>query len=307
MPPKLRIALISRDQNLSNHLELLLQSKAYQVVTLTKTSSVLGFIYSDPPDLLIADLSAPDTETRKVIRELKADSYFSIIPVLGLVSESNIESFDWENYPLDDFVSVPLKYNELFSRIALSIQRIQRIFDNNPLTKLPGNTSIQHAIEKVLGKPMAVCYVDINNFKPFNDVYGFSKGDDVIRILARIMSNIVKESKESGFVGHIGGDDFVCIVLFEHAETICKTIIANFNTIVLDLFGDEEKAQGYYLAKDRKGQEQKIPLLGIAIAVVPTDTPKMQHYGKVAEVSAELKKLAKKSHESCYVIDNRRS
>jgi len=288
-------------------MELRLQSQGYQVVSLPEPSMVLGFIYTDPPDLVIIDLSTPDTQFYEVLKDLKQDNYFSVIPVLGLLSESAIETFEWARYQLDDFVPYPVKYPELFSRIRLSHQRMQRIFDNNPLTKLPGNTSIQRAITEALGQPMAVCYIDINNFKPYNDTFGFARGDEVLRMMARIMSNTVKESKEGGFVGHIGGDDFVFIVPGLNAEQACQTILANFNIIVSDLFGDEEKNRGYYVALDRKGEAQKIPLLGISIAVVPTDNPQIQHTGKVVEVAAELKKLAKKSNESCYVIHRRKS
>lgn len=304
MTPKLRIALISRDKTLAEHMELRLESKGYHVLKLTKLSTVLGFIYSDPPDIIIIDLSNEDSETKGIIKSLKEDSYFCIITVIGLLKESVEETFEWESYPLDDFISQPVKYPELFNRIALSLQRIQRVFDNNPLTKLPGNTSIQQAIEKALGNPMAVCYIDINNFKPYNDTYGFAGGDEVIRMVARIMSNAVRESG-GGFAGHIGRDDFVFIVHLERAESVCKTIVDNFNTIIPELFGDEEKSKGYYVTKDRKGQVQEIPLLGISIGVVPTNTPKMQHAGKVSEMAAELKKIAKKSNESCYVVDRR--
>jgi diguanylate cyclase (GGDEF)-like protein len=266
---------------------------------------VLGFIYSDPPDLIIIDLTAPDPLFLSILRDLKQDSYFSVIPVIGLLSEPAIESLDWAKYPLDDFVGSPVKYPELFSRIRLSLQRIQRIFDNNPLTKLPGNTSIQRAIAEALGKPMAVCYIDINNFKPYNDTFGFTRGDEVLRMVARIMSNTVRESREGGFVGHIGGDDFVFVVPAHHAEAACETILANFNIIASDLFEDEEKSRGYYLAQDRKGEKVQVPLLGISIAVVPTDNPQMCHAGQVAAVAADLKKLAKKSNESCYVVHRR--
>jgi diguanylate cyclase (GGDEF)-like protein len=305
MNPKRRIALLSRDHSLHDNLGLRLESKGYQVVSLPEPSQVLGFIYSDPPDLVLIDLSGADLSYRRILRDLKQDSYFSVVPVVGLIAGDDIETTDWDQYPLDDFVSLPINYGELFSRILLSFQRLQRIFDNNPLTKLPGNTSIQLAIERALGKPMAVCYIDINNFKPFNDTYGFSRGDEVLRMVARIMSNTVKESKEGGFVGHIGGDDFVFITPLEHAAMVCKTIIDRFNVIASDVFGEEDKAKGHYVAKDRRGIEQKIPLLGISIAVVPTNKPHVQHAGKVAEVAAELKKLAKKSGESCFVIDRR--
>jgi len=307
MNPKRRVALLSGDQQLHKHLELRLQSKDYQVVSLPEPSQVLGFIYSDPPDLVIIDLATPDPQFHTVLKELKQDSYFSTIPVIGLVSEGAAEGIEWDQFPLDDFVAYPVRYPELFSRIQLSLQRIKRVFDNNPLTKLPGNTSIQQAIERSLGKPLAVCYIDINNFKPYNDTYGFSRGDEVLRMVGRIMSNTVKETKEGGFVGHIGGDDFVFIVPIEIVEQVCKTIIANFNIIVSDLFGDEDKVRGHYLAKDRMGVVQKMPLLGLSIAVVPTDNPVMQHAAKVVEVAAELKKVAKKSPESCYVIDRRRT
>lgn len=306
MGSRLRIALVSKNQELNSQMELRLRSKGYQVIVFSKISSILGFIYSDPPDVMIVDLTASDSEIQKLVKELKRDNYFSVIPVLGLLSDNMDDLFDWQNYPLDDFIVYPVQYPELFSRISLSMQRIQRIFDNNPLTKLPGNTSIQHAIERALGKQMAVCYIDINNFKPYNDSYSFSRGDEVLRMVARIMSNAVKEAG-GGFVGHIGGDDFVFIVPFDRAEAVCKTIIANFNIIISDLFGDEDKARGYYIAKDRKGHEQEFPLLGVAIAVVPTDSPKIQHYGKITEVAGELKKLAKKSQESCYVIDRRKT
>ncbi len=287
-------------------MELRLQSKGYQVVSLPEPSLVLGFIYSDPPDLIIIDLTAPDQQFHEVLRHLKLDNYFSVIPVIGLLPKSAIESFEWTRFQVDDFVTCPVQYPELFSRIRLSLQRIQRIFDNNPLTKLPGNASIQRAITEALGQTRAVCYIDINNFKPYNDTYGFARGDEVLRMVARIMSNTVKESKGTGFVGHIGGDDFVFIVPIEDAEPTCQAIIDNFNDIVSDLFDDEEKTRGYYIAQDRKGEPMQVPLLGISIAVVPTDSPQIQHSAKIVEVAAELKKLAKKSPKSCYLIHRRK-
>lgn len=286
-------------------MKLRLQSKGFQVVILTKPAEVMGFIYSDPPDVVLIDLSVTDEAMLSIIRSLKDDFFFSTIPVVGMMSEIAAESFDWTHYPLDDFIAFPINYRELFTRLTLSLRRLKRVFDNNPLTKLPGNTSIQRAIEFAVGKPMAVCYVDINHFKQYNDVYGFAHGDEVIRMVARIMSNAVKEAGE-GFAGHIGGDDFVFIVPFEQAEPVSERIIANFTAIASELFNEEEKRNGFYLAHDRRGHEEKVPLMGIAIAIVPTDLPKIGHYAKVAEVAAELKKVAKKSQKSCYVVDRRK-
>jgi diguanylate cyclase (GGDEF)-like protein len=305
MIPKRRITVFSHDAALTGTLAIRLQSRGYQVLTQKKLGTFLGFIYSDPPDLVIIDVSSPNNEIKNLIQSLKSDSYFSVLPILGLISGTGADSFPWDDFPVDDFVFFPIKYDELFVRIELSIRRIQRVFDNNPLTRLPGNTSIQQAITEAIGKPKAVCHIDINHFKPYNDVYGFSRGDEILRMLARIMSNAVKETG-GGFSGHIGGDDFVFIVPMDRMETVCTTIINNFNAIALDLFDEREQVNGYYVGLNRKGQEERFPLLSIAIAVVPTDSPKIKHCGKVAEMAAELKKLAKKSDKSCFVVDQRK-
>ncbi len=298
----LRITLVTRGSGDMELLSIRLQSKGHQVVVLSRPSVVLGLVYSDPPDIIMLDLLKPDDELLGLVRSLRDDCYFSTIPLIGLTDGTDT---DWTGCPVDDFIAAPINYQELFSRIHLSMERIQRVFDNNPLTRLPGNPSIQRAIEKVIGQPMAVCYVDINHFKPYNDVFGFSHGDEVLRMLGRVMANAVKESG-GRFAGHIGGDDFVFIVAKEQVEPVCTTIIDHFDRVVSDLFDEQQKHNGYYSAKNRAGHLEQVPLLGISIAVVYTDRPGIIHYGKVAEVAAELKKKAKKAGKSCFVCDQRR-
>lgn len=299
-----RILLFSGDAQLAFHLQLRLQSKGYQTACMSNIEGVPGACYSDPPDLLIFDLSNDVDAVIKTINILRSDSFFSATPIIGLFPAVD-ENFDWENCPLDDFIYLPLNFSELFCRISLSLSRLKRIFDNNPLSRLPGNTSIQRAIEDAIGKQVSVCYVDINHFKPYNDRYGFSHGDEVIRMLSRIMFNAVRDSG-GGFCGHIGGDDFVFILPIERAELVCQTIIAYFEQIMLDMFDEEAKAQGYYYGINRKGEGEPIPLPSISIAVVPMSSNHICHFAKVAEVAAELKMLAKESKGSRYVIDQRR-
>jgi diguanylate cyclase (GGDEF)-like protein len=281
-----------------------LQSKGYHVSVISKPSTALGNFYSDPPDLVIADLSAPLAGCQELLVTMRSDSFFSPVPIIGIFSVCN-EQNCWQDFPLDDFVTTPVDFGELFSRINLCFSRIKRIFDNNPLTRLPGNTSIQRAIEDAMGWPLSVCYVDINHFKPYNDVYGFSHGDEVIRMISRIMSNAVRETG-GGFSGHIGGDDFVFIVPIERTEQVCQTIINHFDQIVLTLFDDQIRADGFYKALNRKGEEDHIPLLGVSIAVVHMNSTGITHAAKVAEVAAELKKLAKQNKNSCFVTERRK-
>jgi len=299
-----RITVLSSDKGLASHVQLRLHSKGYQATTMTSMDSALGVFYADPPDLLIIDLSTGAESCFGIVSTLRSDSFFSVIPIIGLLKTIQSDSLDWELYPLDDFIALPIDFNELFSRITLALSRLKRIFDNNPLTRLPGNTSIQLAIESALGTSTAVCYVDINHFKPYNDAYGFSHGDEVIRMTARIMFNTVRDSG-GGFCGHIGGDDFVCIVPLDKAESVCQTIINHFDLIVLDMFDGETKQRGYYYGTNRKGIKENIPLLSISIGIVPMNMEKLKHAAKVSEVAAELKKFAKESNSSCYVVDNR--
>lgn len=301
----LRIIVISGTGGLDGNLILRLQSQGHQVVTLNNEASVMGTLYSDPPDVVLIDLSLQDEAALTIVRDLKDDFFFSTIPVIGMMSEPDAESFDWLEYPLNDFVSLPLNYRELFTRINLSLSRLRHVFDNNPLTKLPGNASIQRAIEAAIGKNLAVCYLDINHFKQYNDVYGFAHGDEVLRMLARIISNAVIETGD-GFAGHIGGDDFVFIVPESQAEGVAQRIITNFGAVVSELFDEDEKRNGFFVAHDRKGNEEKIPLMGVAVAIISTDSPQIDHYAKVAEVAAELKKIAKRSRESTYVFERRK-
>jgi diguanylate cyclase (GGDEF)-like protein len=304
MLPPVRITILSSDSQLASHVQLRLHSKGCQATTMACVDSALGAFYSDPPDLLIIDLSADTDCGLGLISTLRSDSFFSAIPIIGLINSQNSSTFDWNLCPLDDFIIVPINFNELFSRISLALSRLKRIFDNNPLTRLPGNTSIQMAIEAAIGSATAVCYLDINHFKPYNDAYGFSHGDEVIRMTSRIMFNAVRDSG-GGFCGHVGGDDFVCITGLEQAESVCQTIIAHFDMIVLDLFDDETKQKGYYFGTNRKGEKENIPLLSLSIGVVPMNMSKLTHAAKVSEVAAELKKLAKDANHSHYVIDKR--
>lgn len=303
MPQQSRIALISSQLQLTSMLQLRLQSKGYQVVVVEKTTAALGAFYSDPPDLIVVDFSSPCIGCHDMLFMIRSDSYFSPIPIIGIFPP-NTEQETWDDFPLDDFVTTPINFAELVSRITLAQSRIKRIFDNNPLTRLPGNTSIHRAIEESLGLPLAVCYVDINHFKPYNDVFGFSHGDEVIRMLARIMSNAVRESG-GGFSGHVGGDDFVFIAPRERAEQVCATIISHFDQIVQTLFDEETKQRGYYQALNRKGEKEQMPILGISIGIVPMDSPAITHAARVAEVAAELKKLAKGNKGSSFVVDRR--
>lgn len=181
--------------------------------------------------------------------------------------------------------------------------------NSNPLTGLPGNLVIEENLRRLLGceAEFAVLYLDLNNFKAYNDKYGFERGDKVLLMTAETLSlSLAREGQGEDFLGHIGGDDFIIITSPERAERIAKTIIAIFDREIRAAYSEEDLAKGYIQVKNRQGKVEKFPVTSISIAGVTNRFRKFQNYWEIPEVAAELKKLAKQRGGSCLVFDRRK-
>ncbi len=304
-----RLALVTSNTFNRQDERLCLEAKGHLVSYKQDVARALETILSDPPDLLIIEKGLERNLDREVIAALKNNLQLALMPIILVVSERDIATgLDWDAYSVDDVISSQATIEELLTRIELSLARAHRVADNNPLTKLPGNSSILKSIQNMLDEQAdhAVCYVDIDNFKPYNDKYGFSRGDEVIRMVGRILVNVVQEHCGSnGFVGHVGGDDFVFHVPNNEAEPVCQDVINNFNALI-PLFLDEDDIEaGYFTSTDRQGNERRFPLTSLSIAVVPCEPGKYSHYGQVAATAAKLKKKVKALEGSNYFIDRR--
>ncbi|GAB6183457.1 GGDEF domain-containing protein [Thermodesulfovibrio hydrogeniphilus] len=180
--------------------------------------------------------------------------------------------------------------------------------DSNPLTGLLGNWAIQREIEKRIrcGCIFDVCYIDLNNFKPFNDCYGFEKGDKAISAIGEILRKISYETDNQIFVGHIGGDDFIVITPSHMGEVVCSEIIKRFEEFLPALHG-EDFVKGYYTSKNRKGEEMVFPLLSLTCAIVNSaNISSFAHLASVAsEVKAEAKRLSRIKGSSVIFKDRR--
>jgi len=289
---------------------LLLEARGYSLKQCADLHHALAQVLEDPPDLLIAEKGfSGGNGDIELIRAVKACLQKANIPILLVLDESQLQTeLDWGIYQVDDLLTRPFTPQTLLTRIRLAESRMIRAFDNNPLSRLPGNTSIIRAIQRVLelADGYAVCYVDIDNFKPYNDRYGFSRGDEVILMVARLLVNAVEElGKKDGFVGHIGGDDFVFIVREEMVEQVCKKILANFE-LVRNMFLDaaDIAAEGF-IGEDRQGRETRFGLLSLSIAAVPTGDGRYSHYGEVSSVASQLKHCVKKLEGSNYLVERR--
>ncbi len=178
---------------------------------------------------------------------------------------------------------------------AITKRAILLAKDSNPLTGLPGNWAIQRIIEKYLkcGYCFDVCYIDINNFKPFNDYYGFEKGDKAISVIGDILKRISNETNEQVFAGHIGGDDFILITPSQMGEEICSGVVKRFEEFLPALHG-EDFVKGYYLSKNRKGEEMVFSLLSLTCAIVNITSANIKSFAHLASFASEVKAEAKR-------------
>jgi diguanylate cyclase (GGDEF)-like protein len=186
--------------------------------------------------------------------------------------------------------------------------RSERSVEINPLTRLPGNISINRQIEERMarGEGFAIAYADLDSFKPFNDKYGFGRGDEVIKIAARlILCSVMNWQPRGSFVGHIGGDDFVFVMSDNLIEDACKSVIQAFDQIIPSLYDPEDRARGGIESKDRQGTVRFFPFIGISIGVTGTCYRRFAHFGALIEAASEMKHFAKKNSGSSYSMDKR--
>ena len=286
-----------------------LEAKGYQLITCPSIRTAVGLFLEDPPDLLLVEKGFAGNGDLDLIRVASGCLQKTNIPILLVLSREEMAAgLDWHVLPVDDLIERPVAPEELLLRIQLAEARMNRVFDNNPLSKLPGNTSILNAIQSALAnqEPMAVCYVDIDNFKPYNDHYGFSRGDEVILMVARVIVNVIDQiARQQSFIGHVGGDDYVFIVPEERMVEVCERILANFEAVRNLFIEPEDVHQGGFVEKDRQGRETRFGLLSISIAVIPTGHGKFQHSGQVAAVASQVKHKVKALEGNNYLIDRR--
>ncbi|HOX16202.1 MAG TPA: HAMP domain-containing protein, partial [Smithellaceae bacterium] len=178
--------------------------------------------------------------------------------------------------------------------------------DASPLTGLPGNLAIENRIAQLLaqGKLFSLCQVDLDNFKPFADKYGYAWGSEVIKEVANILQGYLSEEQlKEVFLGHIGGDDFVVIGKPEHIQSICKRLVNDFEGRILSFYATEDAQNGYFIGKNRQGIVQKFPLITVTAAIVTDDGSRFKNPLDMARLVAELKEYAKMMPGSNYVTE----
>jgi len=306
---KERILIIDDDPDIRDVLNLSL-SEHYTIFEACNGKEGLEMVKAKNPDLIITDYNMPIMNGPEFCRQLRRDILFRHLPVIMLTGKSEtkdmvvgIESGS------DDYLVKPFEPETLLARIRMILARTIRALDANPLTHLPGNSSIMEEFQTHIesGKPFAVGYADLDKFKVFNDKYGFEHGDDIIRALARVIIDATqKYCGNDAFVGHIGGDDFIFICADDKADVISQFIIDTFDKLIPEYYNEEDRAAGFITGVDRQGNAVKAGLVSVSIGIVSNVNQKISHVAQIGELGAELKKYAKAIGKSNFQRDQRK-
>lgn len=304
-----KILVVDDDPSLRKMLVTVL-SKSYDVAEAASGEEALAIAAQGDIRLVLLDIMMPGMsglETCLRLRRNPRSCHATIVMLTARRQEEDI--VEGLRVGADDYLTKPFKFSELKARIDSHLRRQWRELQASPLTGLPGNLQIQAILKTNLkaGVPFAVIYADLNNFKAYNDRYGFTAGDEVINFTANILTSGIAEvgDSETDFVGHLGGDDFILVTSAEHSEQVCQAIIKHFNDEIRDFYSEEDLNRGGVVVTDRRGNTGLSPLLGIALAVVLCDGNYVSHPGQIAQIAAELKKQAKHMGGSQYLIDRR--
>lgn len=305
---KYKILVIDDDISIVELLEVNLKSAGYKVEIAFDGEMAMELIERGKFDLIILDIMIPKIDGYEICRRLRKKDTTMMTPVIVLSAKNKpVDKIAGLKLGADEYVTKPFDVEELITRVDSILKRTGHILSANPLTELPGNISIMQDVHQRLKnkEKFAFIYLDIDNFKAYNDKYGFEKGDEVIKFTAGIMKQGIGGDD---FVGHIGGDDFILICNAEKSEIICQEIVDLFDKKIPQFYDIKDRERGFIIEKDRRGKIQEFPLMTLSIGITTNESEEMNHYGKIVEAATEMKKYAKlkEKRKSSFVKDKRK-
>ncbi|TVP75187.1 MAG: diguanylate cyclase [Gemmatimonadales bacterium] len=270
--------------------------------------AVLHHVKRALPACLLVDVSGGRRGHLELCRRIKSDPFSSILPVAVLLEEGDGDDVaDALEAGADEVITLGGLEREAELRLDLLLRRATRDVSVHPTTRLPGTPQIERDLTSRLssGDPFAFCYADLDHFKEFNDRYGYNRGDRVIYLVSLILKDLVRGLAPGGFVGHIGGDDFIFTVPLDRMEDTCDEVLDLFDELIPWQYTHSDRDTGYFLGRDRRGTLHRVPLMTLSIGVVTNLSRAFRHPAQVSSRAAEMKSYAKTLPGSVYVVDRR--
>jgi diguanylate cyclase (GGDEF)-like protein len=304
-----QILVADDEPDILNIVEVNLRTVGYEVVSANDGKQALGLVQERKPDLILLDVMMPKMDGLEVCERLREDRKTADIPIIMLSAKSRAaEQVEGLSAGADDYITKPFDPRVLVCRVQSTLRRVGQLREVSPLTGLPGNIRVHDEISRRVerGDDVAVLHADLDNFKGFNDRYGFLRGDEAIIYTAEVLRAVTEKSAGS-FLGHIGGDDFVVAELHETAsvEELCSDIVRSFDEGVRDLYDAADALRGYIEVEDRRGRGIRRPLLTISIGAATTLRHRISDYRELIDIATEMKRFAKRDTGSVFAIDRR--
>lgn len=286
----------------------LAHERKLELIILDRSKDLEIAVRQGAPACVIVD-AVSDEECVRICSLVKSDPITAIIPVVFIVTtDHGALLFHALEAGADEVLTAAMDEREHWLRLRTTLDRAARDVSVHPSTLLPGTVQIDRDMaDRIRSNELfAVCYADIDHFKEFNDRYGYNDGDRVILILSRILRDVVKAHAPTGFVGHIGGDDFIFNVPLDKMRICCEQILEIFDELIPYQYSEDDRRAGYFLGKDRRGNVLRIPIMTLSIGVVTNQHRTFVHTARISELVAEMKTYAKTLPGSVYAVDRRR-
>jgi diguanylate cyclase (GGDEF)-like protein len=283
-------------------------ARGLPLVTIESADELMATALRGRPRVVWIDARTDAGSAHALAGRLKRDSYTGVVPCVvgcGAADASFAAAFE---AGADEAIRDGMSEAEIELRLDVLLRRSDRDSFVHPSTRLPGANEIERELTRRMDRHevFAACYADLDHFKEFNDRYSWYDGDRVIRILAKILHDVVKGTcGEEGFVGHIGGDDFLFIIPATSIRECCAEIVTCFDALVPFQYSEQDRRAGYFFGKDRRGQLHKVPLMTVSIGVVTNERRRFMHASQISELATEMKSYAKTLPGSVYTMDRR--
>ncbi len=304
-----RILVADDDPLIRQLLVDILREHGYVVFTAYDGDHLVRTAQEHVPDLILVDVMMPGVDGYEAIRQLRNDTRTSHVPMLILTARATpndvVSGFE---FGADDYITKPFNTPELLARIRGHLRRAAQLPVRSPLTGLPGNVLITEEVKYRLrrGALFAFMYIDLDNFKSFNDTYGPARGDRVIRLLAEVMVDVVRQhGVGDDFVGHIGGDDFVIVTTPDAVDALCTSLMSTFDQRIHSLYDPDDLKRGYLQGVDRQGIPRRFPIISLSIGVATSENRAPTNYEEISRIAADMKTYAKQQPGSSYAVDIR--
>ncbi len=299
------ILVIEDEQLIARLLKETLEMEGYQVAVVLNGKDAIPFALHEMPHLIIVDVMLPIMDGYEVIQQLRNHPKTMHIPILALSALGEpIDKIRAYDSDVDGYITKPFNTAELLARVRRQLRRIRQSC-LSPLTGLPGGLQVVRAINYKLCRPepWSILYLDLDNFKAFNDVYGFLTGNDMIVLVSNICQKVVYEhGNADDFIGHVGGDDFIVVTTPEPANILCTQILSRYKEESIQFYRSEDVRRGSISGVDRKGRPYQFPLVSLSIGIVNSQRRRPYTIQEVSYMAAEAKRHAKLSSNNIFHV-----